>query len=376
MAKNPLTANGRIKLDPRVNRTRLNKVKSLYEAHQEGDGVAMAQLMEVLTTSDGSANFAHLATMNFLPNYDKADRIWTQVAGVRDVPDFNAVRLWTLAMVPDNGDGDGAPVLGEHGEAPTIPEAAPYPYVYITGQSEQSGSVTKKGFKTDWTLESRINDGMGVIDELPRMMLEASLDTEESEVFTPLSTAGVALAGGTVPTGATVPANAALSRDALIRAQMELVQRTINDRKITVNGGYNLLVAPGQGIYANFILNQTLTGFEKSSDPKWIYQVTGTYNPLANISVLETDWLSSAEWKLVPKPGATRRPVVERLRLRGYQTPQLFVETSGSSLIGSTQVSGFEGSFMNDSITLKLRQFGGGVVYDEGKAIVTSTGAN
>lgn len=372
--KNPITADGRVHKHPSVTPAKLNAVKELLEQHREGSRVATAKLQEVLSTSDAIFNFAHITTLNFLPNYDEAPRVWTQIAGTRTVSDFNPVRLWTLAW--DDTDGDGnSQVLGAHGEAPTVPEGSAYPYVYVTGQTEQSGKLTKKGFKTDWTLESRINDGMGVIDELPRMMVEASLDTEESEVMTPLSAAGVALAGGTVPTGATVAANAPLSRDALIRAQIELAERTINGRKIQVRGGMNLLVPIGQGIYANFILNQMLTGFEKGSDPAWIYQINGGYNPLANISVVETEWLTGTAWQLVPKPGTTRRPVVERLELRGYQTPQLFVENVTGNYLGGGAASPFEGSFDNDSITLKLRMFGGGIVFDEGKAIVKSSGA-
>lgn len=372
--KNPITADGRVRKHSSVTPTKLKAVKELLEQHREGNKVATARLEEVLSTSDAIFNFAHLTTLNFLPNYDEAPRVWNQIAGTRVVPDFNPVRLWTLAW--DDTDGDGTSnVLGAHGEAPTIPEGTPYPYVYVSGQTEQSGKLTKKGFKTDWTLESRINDGMGVIDELPRMMTEAALDTEESEVMTPLSAAGVALAGGLVPTGATVVADAPLSRDALLRAQVELAERTINGRKIQVRGGLNLLVAPGQALFANFILNQTLTGFEKGSDPNWIYQINGGYNPLANITVIETEWLSGAAWQLVPKPGTTRRPVVERLELRGYQTPQLFVENVTGNFIGGGSASPFEGSFDNDSITLKLRLFGGGLIYDAGVAIVKSTGA-
>jgi len=372
--KNPITADGRLKVHPSVTPGKLKAVKELMDAHLSGNKVATAKLEEALTTSDAIFSLAHLTTMNFLPQYDEAPRVWTQIAGTAQVSDFKPA-IW-YDLVWDNTDGHGkSNVLGVHGEAPVIPEGSNYPYVYVTALSDQSGKVTKKGFKTDWTLESRINDGMGVIDQLPRMMQEAALDTEESEVMTPLMAAGIALAGGSVPTGATIPANAPLSRDALIRAQIELSERTVNGRKVMVNGGYNLLVAPGQGMYANFILNQTLVGFDKSSDPKWSYVIGNGYNPLANITPIETDWISGAAWKLLPKPGATRRPTVNRLELRGYQTPQLFVENLTGNYVGGGQASPFEGSFANDSITLKLRQFGGGLVYDGGVNIVNSSGA-
>lgn len=373
--KNPFTLDGRIKPQVGVSQTKVKAIKELTERHLSGDRIASAQLLEVLTTSDAIFNFAHLTNLNFVPNYDEAPRQWRKIAGTRPVPDFKPATLYSLQMSWTDGDGESN-VLGAHGEAPTISEAAPYPYAYISGQVNEGASVTKKGFKTDWTLEARINDGLNSLDDLPGQMLEVSLDTEESEVFGALTNASIpTLAGGVVPTGATVPANAPFSRDAVIRAIIELSERTINGRKIQVNGGYNLLVPVGQAVFVNFVLNQTLTTIDTNGTPAYLYQINGGYNPLASVDVVETDWVTGTAWYLAPKPGTTRRPVLERLSLRGYETPQLFVENAAGLYVGGGAASPFEGSFDNDSITLKLRQFGGGVVWDSGQAIVKSTGA-
>ena len=381
--KNKLTLDGRLKLVPGVSAPKVKAVKELSEKHLAGDRIASATLLEALTTSDAMFNMAHLATLNFVPNFDEAPRKWSQIAGIRQVPDFKSPTLWSINKSWDDGDGDGSSaVLGANGEAPVIPEGTPYPYAYIAGEVNAGTGIKKRGFKTDWTLEARINDALGVIDMLPDEMRKVSLDTEEADVFGALIAGvptGSKLAGGTVPTGATVAVNAPLSRDALIRALMELALRTINGRVIQVNGGYNLLVSVGQGIYANYILSQTLTAFESNgtagSVPNFVYQINGGYNPLANITVIETEFLTGAAWMLLPAKGTTARPVLERLELRGYQTPQLFVKNDGGVYVGGSAVSPFEGSFDSDSITLKLRQFGGGVVWDLGKAIVKSDGS-
>lgn len=371
------TLDGRVKMVPGVSKTKVKAVQELMRKHLAGDAIATATLKEALTSSDAAFNFAHLATLNFLPNYDEAERQWTRIAGTRPVGDFKPVTLYSLQRSWTDGNGD-TQVLGAHGEAPTIPEGTPYPYAYIAGQVEQGASVTKKGFKTDWTLEARINDGLGSLDTLPDEMLAVSLDTEEAEVFGALTTqvpAGSALAGGEVPTGATVPANAPFSRDAIIRAMIELSERKIGNRAIKVNGGYNLIVPVGQALFVNFVLQQTLTAFESNGTPNFLYQINGGYNPLASVDVIESEWVTGDAWYLMPKAGATRRPVLERLTLRGYESPQLFVENMTGSYMGGGVVSPFEGSFTNDTITLKLRQFGGGVVWDSGKAIVKSSGA-
>lgn len=371
------TLDGRVKLVPGVSKAKVKAVQELMKKHLAGDIIASATLREALTSSDAAFNFAHLATLNFLPNYDEAERQWNKLAGTRPVSDFKPVTLYSLQRSWTDGNGDSQ-VLGAHGEAPTIPEGTPYPYAYIAGDVQMGASVTKKGFKTDWTLEARINDGLGSLDSLPSEMLQVSLDTEEAEVFGALTTqvgGGSALAGGEVPTGATVPANAQFSRDALIRAMIEVSERTINGRKIRVNGGWNLIVPVGQAMFVNFVLQQTLLSYQTSGTPNFLYQINGGYNPLASVDVVESEWVTGDAWYLMPKPGATRRPVLERLTLRGYESPQLFVENMTGSYVGGGAVSPFEGSFTNDTITLKLRQFGGGVVWDGGKAIVKSTGA-
>jgi hypothetical protein len=377
--KNEFTLDGRLKRGLGVSEAKVDAVKALFERHMSGDKIATATLHEALTTSDAIFNMAYLANLNFVPQYDEAPRNWTQLAGTRTVPDLKPVTLYSLSRSWTDGNGDSN-VLSEHGAAPVIPEGTAYPYAYISGEVAQGAGIVKRGFKTDWTLEARINDGLGALERLPQEMLEVSLDTEQADVYGALTTQKTAasnLDGGLVPTGATVPANAPFSRDAVIRAIIELSEREIDGRKISVTGNFNLVVPVGQAIFVNFVLNQTLNAISTnpaSGTAEFIYQVNNGYNPLAGVTVVESEWVTGTEWYLIPKPGTTRRPVLERLELRGYQTPQLFVENLAGSFLGGGTVSPFEGSFDADVITLKLRQFGGGVLWDGGVSIVYSEG--
>lgn len=371
--KNKFTLDGRVKPRLGVSEKKVEAVKELLERHNSGDLIASATLQEALTTSDAVFNLAHLANINFLPNYDAAERNWRQVAGTRTVSDLKPVTLYSLSRAWTDGNG-GTGVLSDHGAAPVIPEGTAYPYAYISGEVAQGANIVKRGYKTDWTLESRINDGLGAIDRLPQEMLEVSLDTEEADVWGALTTqvgAGSQLAGGTVPDGTVVPANAPLSRAAAIEAIIELNNRTINGRKVQINGGYNLVVPVGKREFVMFMLNQT---YLEVQDGSFALAING-YDPLAGVTVVESEWVTGTAWYLLPKPGATRRPVLERLSLRGYEAPQLMVDNHTGNFLGGASVSPFEGSFDADVITLKLRQFGGGVVWDEGKAVVYSTGA-
>lgn len=382
--KNPFTLDGRLRKVPGVSEAKVQAVATLFEAHRAGDRIATAKLQEALTSSDAIFNMAHLATLNFVPQYDEAERVWRNIAGTRTVPDFKPATLYTLNRSWTDGNGESS-VLSEHGAAPVIPEGTAYPYAYISGEQAEGASIRKRGFKTDWTLEARINDGLGALDRLPGEMLEVSLDTEQADVFGALVTQKTSLSnldGGVVPgfpTQVTVAANAPFSRDAVTRAIIELSEREIAGRKIQVTGGYNLLVPVGQALFVNYVLNQISPAVVNTNPAagtaEIVYNIGAGYNPLANVTVVESEWVTGTQWYLVPKPGATRRPVLERLDLRGYQTPQLFVENLAGTFVGGGAVSPFEGSFDADVITLKLRQFGGGVLWDGGAGIVFSTGA-
>ena len=378
--KNTFTLDGRLKPGAFVTESKVRKVKDLFERHLSGDRVASATLQEALTTSDAIFSFAYLTNANFIPDYDEAPRTWTQVAGTRTADNLKPLTLYSLTFNWTDGNGDSGVVenVGGRDVAPVVPEGTAYPYAYIAGQTSQGAGAVKRGFKTDWTLESRINDGLGAIENLGPEMLKVSLDTEEADVYGALTTqvgAGSALAGGTVPTGATVPANAPFSRDALIRALIEAAERKINGRKVGTASGYNLVVPVGQALYVNFVLNTALGQIrEVDGSDTFVYSVNG-YNPLAGVSVVESEFVTGSKWYLVPKPGSLRRPVLERVTVRGFETPTLLVEANGGQVVsGSTSSVSEFASFTSDVITLKLRQFGGGVVWDGGAAIVYSDG--
>ena len=371
--KDNFTLDGRLRPGLGVTPKKVAAVKELFEARNSGDFMADAKLKEALTTSDAIFNFAHFANINFLPNYDDAPRVWRDIAGVRETPDLKPVTLYSLNRSWSNGDGESSVLGGGNPNvAPVIPEGTPYPYAYISGENAQGAGMLKRGFKTDWTLESRINDGVGALDTLPDEMLSVALDTEEEDVFGALLRDGKAhpLAGGALPDGVSVPVNAGLSRRSIFRAIIELEERKINGRNLRVRGGYNVIVPVGVKRFIEWELGLTEA---QVKDGNLVLNVNGA-NPVGDVTVIESESLTGLEWFLLPKTGATRRPVLERLELRGYRTPQLFVDNHVGTYVGGASVSPFEGSFDADVITLKLRMFGGGVVWDDGIAIVYSNG--
>jgi hypothetical protein len=376
--KDQFTLDGRLKAQPGVTERKALYMQELLNGTLGGSYQAQGLLKEAMTSSDAIFNYAHVLSINLLPQYDALEPTWQLVAGTRTVNDFRPAVLYSLVNRWNAGlDTESAevePNAAPHGIAPVVPEGASYPYAYMSGEEAASGGIRKRGFKTDFTFEAFVNDSVGFIRALPSEMLNVAVDTADFDVYnaliTGISGGGSNLAGGTIPDGTVVPVNSPLSRAALVRALYELSQRKINNRYVKVTGGYNLIVPIGQKAFVEFWLNQVIAGV---TDGSLQLSVSG-YNPLANVTVLETEWITGLQWILIPKPGATRRPILDYGYLAGHESPEVRVEDNQGTYVGAADVSPFEGSFDNDSAVFRMRQIGGPILWTA-SLIVNSTGA-
>lgn len=377
--KDAYTLDGRLKPGAYVTKRKTEAIVELTNAALAGNREAKGRLEEVMTSSDAIFNWAHSLNINLLPQYDALTPTWRDIADTRTVPDFRPAVLWGLVQRWDNtteAGGDPDVNAAPHGILPVVPEGANYPHARMSGQESLSGGIKKRGLATDFTFEAFINDSVGVIRDLPGELLNLATDTQDYDVYNAL-TSGMAatgstyqLAGGTNPDGGVVPVNSPLTREAVIRAIYELSLRKINNRYVKVTGGYNLLVSIGQKEYAQFALNTTLA---KLTDGSASLTVQG-YNPTANVTPIETEWLEGMQWMLLPKPGATRRPVISYGLLSGYEQPEVRVDNTQGAAVAGSAIGPFQGGFENDSATLRIRQIGGGILWSP-QLVVTSTGA-
>lgn len=350
-----ITLGGRLSLPAGVSLNKLAYMKDLYEGTLRGNRMKAGELVESMTTSDAVFNFAHLVNMNTFPKFDEAPRTWTQIATRRTLSDFRPAVLYSLDREWEDGAlGNGTP---RH-ISPVVPEGIEYPYAMLRGESYEGNALVKRGFKVGLTWEALINDAVGFVRALPDEILRVALDTEEYEVYNALiSGVGSAqkIKAATNPDGSTVVADNPLTRAALIAAIAQLGQREINGRKVVINGGYNLIVAPGQRANAEYQINNLLLVDTKvGTNPVQTF-ASGGYNPLSGITVIESEYVSGAAWYLVPKPGQ-RRPVLELASLVGNESPELRVYGATGSYLGGAQVGPFEGSFRNDTIDFRVRQ--------------------
>jgi hypothetical protein len=379
--KNPFTRDGRIHPQAGVSPTKVKAVQTLWEAAAQGDRVAEAQLMESIATSDAALNAVYLINLSTLDQFDAAPRTWTQIAGVRELPDFRPAVLTGIfggfEGLKRDGTAAGNGYTNPAGVAPVVAEGEQYPYATLGEVEASYGRLMKHGFKVGWTWEARINDGIGQLQQIPGEMLNVALDTEEWEVYQALlaTQASRQLAGGTIyDGGAAVTANSVLTRRAVIRAVQELSERTVNGKRIQVNGGYNLIVPVGARPAVEFALNQPLIQKLPGSTGGYVTDISDPgVNIIGSITIVESPYITGTNWYLVPKPGTVRRPVLELGRLRGESAPELRVNNLTGNYAGGGAVAPFEGSFDNDTIDMRLRYPLTGLLWDD-RYIVWSTG--
>ena len=366
--KDEFTLDGRLKPVGRVvTRQKVEAADSLLQKALRGDKIAAGTLAEAWSTTDLPFNVAHLINAVTIPQFEAAPRTWTDVAGVRVAPDFNPVRLQSLYSQVTGS------AVHENGGLVAIPEHAPFPHITVSGQEAMYSKLGKVGARFSWSWESQINDVSDFFGNIPAELLELALDTEEREVYEALVNGTTqTLASQTLPDGTVVPVNAALTPNAIWAALIQLQNVEVNGRKVGRASGYNVVVPAGTKDFIEYALNRQIISIQDGS----ITYGPGDMSALANISIVETSFLTGTNWIVLPKPGAIRRPVLELLRLRGHGAPELRVQANAGNYLGGGVVSPFEGDFEADEIAMRVRYVAGGVLWSDDFSVKSNgTGA-
>jgi len=382
--KDRYTLDGKLRPQMGVSREKVKAVSELLNKAMNGDIIADAHLREAVSSSDAIVNIAHAVNMEFIPQLPKVTHDLDTIAGTRVVPDFRPTVLYSIFL--NNGtlnynESDlNGPGKGQHGGALVVPEGANYPIVSLAGGIESYYShLAKRGAQFDFTWEARINDAIGFFENLPQELLALTGDSEYHELFDALlqATSASTVAGTDavitsqgrampMPNGITVPANPTLSPYAVFRAQQEVAWRTINGRLIGSISRWNLIVPIGQKQYWDFQVAQRLLQYNTSAGSADLWYSGAEWNTfVGNVNVIESERVTGSNWYLVPAPGATARPVLERLHLRGYESPELRVQNLQGTYAGGGNIAPFEGSFASDSISFRYRYVTGGVLWSE-----------
>lgn len=360
--QNPFTLDGKLQPQRGVTVEKVKQAKTLLERALNGDYEADAKLRRMVTaeaysTSDLAPAIAHLISLQTIPKMVDPQYSVDGLVSTRTVKDFNPAVLYSLyGNLKGAGlDANGAPVR--------VPEGSPYPTVTVEGQESFYANLAKRGLRFDFTWEAQVNDTAGFFADLPGEILNLAYKAAYAEALDAILSAGAAstLAGGTLPNGVVVKKNSKISPDAIWEAKLEHTNRTINGVKLGQLSGYNVLVPIGRKDWIDYQLNEHIIDFTKNT-----LRLSGDsyyQGALGNITTVETPRLSGDAWLMLPKPGATQRPSVELLKLRGYENAELRVRQDGG-----------DSSYDTDTKSFRLRYVVGGALWDE-KYIIKSDGS-
>jgi len=358
------TCDNRVMPPKGVTEESVGKVSKLITEAKRGSYVAEAQLKESLMSGDLASSVAHFINVITIPQLpEDHERPISKLAGFRTVPDFRPATLYSIF-----GKLEGPGVTAD-GAAPRVPQGQPFPIATISGAESAYSKLAKSGMRVNWDFEDFINDTVGVLDGIPSEMKEIALQTEWMEVGEALVKATTVLPSVTLPDGTVMPINPIISANAIFGAIQALSLRTVNGtrRKIGTLSGYNVVVPVGSKVFVDYMIQQALNV---------LYVLPGTgggavrspqdFSVLNTIEVVEHESVLGTKWYLYPKPGAYRRPVLDVLRLRGYETPQIRVKTEGGD--------GF--SFDADTAAMRLRLVTGGALWSQDPIVYSKgTGA-
>lgn len=362
--KDQFTLDGRLKpAHPGITRAKVAEADKLLTAALRGDSIAAGTLKEVHTTSDLPFALAHLISATAIPQFDEAERTWAELADVRTVPTFDNIRLYSLfGTLTGAGVAEGPDSGVLTGGLPTVPEAAPYPYVTVTGQEAFYAKVAKHGAKWGVTWEGTINDIEGFYGNMPNELVQLGLDTEEREVHEALiNGTTVALASQTLPDGTTTLANAPVSPEAIWAAILQLQNTTVNGRKVgRSTNGYNVVVPIGTKDFLEWSLNRAILEIVDGS----IVYGPGDRSIFNSVNIVESAYLTGTNWVILPKKGGLRRPVLELGRLRGHEMMELRANGNTGVYAGTSRAVPFsEGSWDNDTLDYRIRYVCGGIMW-------------
>lgn len=364
----------RTNADPRYSQ-RLLEATKLYRRVLEGDRWAALTFQEALTTSDFPYLFGDIIDRQLLANYAETAYTWNLVARSATVTDFRTVKRFAV-----NG---GETVLG------SVPQGTEYPESSISDAS-YSYAVNKYGRRMPFSWESMINDDLDALKDVPARFGKAARRSEEKFVtqlyagttgpLGTLFTVGNANIINTTNGGQAT--NPPLSISGLQDAFTVLGNMRDSGGDPIMIDGATLVVPPALETVANNILNATeitVGNFTASGTP--VSQQIRTANWMRNkvrlavnyyLPIVSSSSNGNTSWYLFANPSGGR-PALEFGRLRGHESPEVFIKSPNAQRVGGAAANPMDGDFDTDSIVYKVRHVFGGVAIDP-KAVVASNG--
>jgi hypothetical protein len=321
------------------------EAKSLLKAAWDGDRTATNMVNEAITTNDLFRDaVGQVMDVEMVQAYQTETPAWESFAKRTTVRNFKPKTLRSL--------------IGTNYSLPKVPEHSPYPLAPGLDREDQQIAVEKFGERYGYTLEARINDEIGELQEVPGQWAQVARRTENDAALKMLANpvtgapqTGFFNAGhGNLGTGALTPS----SLDAAYTTAT--VKRDTSGRLITAPQ-MQLVVGPMLRSQANRVLNtseiqRTLEDGSKVTE-------SNPFRGLVTLNVLPN--LPGTAWFLIPVTSAVR-PAFWVGFLTGFETPDVRQKADQGQALGGGQAG--DGSFDDDTIWFRVRHIVGAATGD------------
>ena len=359
----------------------------------------LLNLQEAMSISDFPNLFGDVIDRAVLANYLETPYTWNLVAHQAEVSDFRPVRRFRV----DGGTGLLATLQTSTdpnpGQLLPIEQGGQYPEDFLT-DAQYTYRLAKYGKRMPFFWETFVNDDLQALKDTPARFGRGARRTEEYFVtqlyagnLTFFSDANKNLVDTANAGGLFTATNPALSITAIQQAIVVLMnQKDTTGQPISVEA-MTLVVPPSLKTIAMNILN---TDYVFMADQGGTQQINGSnlsatvaqqlhaMNWAKNIVRLAVNYYlpivdtvqGGTGWYLFSNP-ENGRPALEFGKLRGHNTPELFMKLPNSVAIGegtmgpgpgvipgTSNMSPLEGDFDTDSIHYKIRDVFGGTTID------------
>jgi hypothetical protein len=357
---------------------KLIEAAKIWGAALEGDRVAQgaikatvlnessAFLSESISTSDLVRTFTAALNQQLLSQYADHPRVWQDYATRHEHNDFRPETVrefnWDdTANLTSNGG-----VATNYRSLPNIPEATEYPSLGWT-QSANALSTRKNGIRVPFTWEDVINDHWDFIASIPGELVQLALNTEQTEatrqLASPTGPNATTFSGLAVKDATAGPTNFdqdyPLTIDSLALAKKSIRQRVFNKRFVNVPK-FRLVVPYSLKDQAEAVLGTTSVEVRNSSNTRIVSAKVSN----SDVALTVDEWLTNIDqsstagttWYLVPDGGkdSTRESIALGF-LKGHTNPDVRVSANTGQYIDGSDVPGLEGSFIDDTIDMRVR---------------------
>lgn len=318
------------------------EAKRLLEAAWNGDKTATLMVNEAITTSDlFRDSVGRVMDVQMVQSYATLTPTWEKFATRTTVRNFKPKTLRSL--------------VGTNYSLPRVPEHTPYPVAQGIGREDAQIQVAKFGERYGYTLEARINDEIGELQEVPNQWAQVARRTEDDAAIQMLAnpvtgapqTGFFNAANGNLGTGRLTPTNLESALNAIV------VKRDPSGRLLTAPS-LQLVVGPALQFVAQRVLNTTEVEITMPDGTKLRQP-----NPFAGrVTLTVLPNLPGTGWFVIPAANSVR-PAFWVAFLTGYEKPEVRQKANQGTQIGGGAIAANEGSFDDDTIWFRTRHIVG-----------------